>query len=405
MGAVTPLGHSVAETWSRAIAGASGVGRLERFEGDGYPSQVAGEVRGFEPRRYMPRTLVDEFPRFGQLAMAAAREAYRHAGLHEQPPQATRSGFILGNSTGGAPEVEADWRRRANGNGAQPDPLLAAKMLPNFATGAIARELRLAGFNTTLVTACAAGSHAIGESAEVIRRGAADLMIAGGSEGALCEIAHAGFSVMRALATSRNDDPARASRPFDRDRDGFVPGEGAGMVVLEALDHAQQRGAEPLAELLGYAVSSDASHLVAPSDHGEGAARAIRWALDDAGVRPEEIDYISAHATSTAAGDVAETQALRNVFGERAYEIPISALKSQTGHLLGGSGAVETIAAIQTIRTGAITPTLNLDHPDPECDLDYVPRHSREADVRTVVKNSFAFGGQNVVLVLRRWDG
>jgi 3-oxoacyl-[acyl-carrier-protein] synthase II len=230
-------------------------------------------------------------------------------------------------------------------------------------------------------------------------------MVAGGTEGALTEIAHAGFCSMRALATSSNDDPGAASRPFDRNRDGFVIAEGAGMVVLEPLDRALARGAEPLAEVLGYGVSADAAHLVAPGERGAGAARAVRSALADAVIETTEVDYVSAHATATPVGDLAETQALQSVFGEYAYEVPISALKSQTGHMLGGSGAVEVVTSVQTIRTGAIAPTINLTEPDPECDLDYVPGEARDADVRTVMKNSFGFGGQNAVLILRRYEG
>jgi 3-oxoacyl-[acyl-carrier-protein] synthase II len=273
-----------------------------------------------------------------------------------------------------------------------------------MAGGNVSIQFRLLGYNNTVTTACAAGTQAIGDAVEVIRRGAADVMIGGGTEAGISELGLAGFSSMRALATRHNGDPAQASRPFDRDRDGFAPAEGAGMLVLEGLDHALARGATPLAEVIGYGAGADAAYLVAPADHGAGAARAMRAALRDAGISPDEVDYVSAHATATDVGDVTETEAVKAVFGERAYQLPVSALKSQIGHLLGGSGGVETIAAIQSIRTGMLLPTLNLEHPGDGCDLDYVPLVSRRAEVRTVVKDSFGFGGQNAVLVIRRYE-
>jgi len=265
-------------------------------------------------------------------------------------------------------------------------------------------QLDLHGYTNTVVTACASGTQAIGDAVEVIRRGAADVMFAGGTEAGICELGLAGFAAMRALTTSFNGEPERASRPFDRDRDGFAPAEGAGMLTLETFEHAEARGATPLAEVLGYGVSADAAHLVAPSDGGEGAAHAMRLALENASVAAEEIDYISAHATATEVGDIAETKAIKRVFGEHAYATPVTSMKSQIGHLLGGSGGVETIAAVQTMLNGRIAPTLNLEHAADGCDLDYVPLESREANVRTVMKNSFGFGGQNAVLVLRRFE-
>ena len=284
------------------------------------------------------------------------------------------------------------------------DPLYMAKMLPNMATGNLTIQLGLLGYTNTVTTACAAATQAIGDAAEVIRRGDADVMLAGGTEAGISELGLAGFCAMRALTTSYNDRPGESSRPFDRDRDGFAPSEGAALLVLEELGHARARGAQPLAELIGYGVTADARFLVAPPEDGGGAARAIRVALDHAGVDPGEIDYISAHATATEVGDIAETRAIRSVFGKDADRIPVSAFKSQVGHLLGAAGGVETVAAIQTLRTSQIAPTINLEHPDPECDLDYVPLKPRSADVRTVAKNSFGFGGQNAVLILRRFE-
>jgi 3-oxoacyl-[acyl-carrier-protein] synthase II len=274
-----------------------------------------------------------------------------------------------------------------------------------MAAGNVTIQLGLFGYTNTVTTACAAATQAIGDATEVIRRGHADVMLAGGAEAGISELGLAAFCSMRALTTSYNDRPEESSRPFDRDRDGFAPAEGAGMMVLEDLEHAQARGAEPLAEIIGYGVSADATFLVAPPDDGGGAARAMRSAIADAGIGSEEVDYISAHATATEIGDIAETRAIRTVFGERAYEIPVTAFKSQIGHLLGAAGGVETVAAVQTIRNGVIAPTINLEHADPECDLDYVAQKARSAEVRTVMKNSFGFGGQNAVLIVRRFEG
>ena len=279
-----------------------------------------------------------------------------------------------------------------------------AKFLPNMAAANVTIQFGLLGYTNTVTTACAAGTQAIGDATEVIRRGSADVMLAGGTEAGISELGLAAFCAMRALTTGYNDHPEAASRPFDRDRDGFAPAEGGGMLVLEALDHALARGAEPLAEIIGYGVSADARFLVAPPDDGEGAARAMRSALADAHVAAEEIDYISAHATATEIGDIAETRAVHSVFGERAYQVPLSSFKSQVGHLLGGAGGLETVMAVQMLRTGMLVPTINLEHPDPECDLDYVAGVARPAEVRTVMKNSFGFGGQNAVLILRRFE-
>ncbi|MEE8422645.1 MAG: beta-ketoacyl-ACP synthase II [Dehalococcoidia bacterium] len=405
LGAITPLGLSVDDLWDNALAGRSGTRELTRFESSNYPSRVGGEVLNFDPAAHMAPHIIERTARFTQFAIAAAGEALRHAAFELDGGDPRRAGVICGNGTGGAPEAEVEMRRLVADGSDAVDPLHLGRMLPNFGPGNVAAALGFLGYNNSIVTACAAGTQAIGEAVEVIRRGAADVMVAGGTEAALSEIAHAGFCSMRALATSSNDDPGAASRPFDQTRDGFVIAEGAGMVVLERLDLALERGVEPLAEVLGYGVSADAAHLVAPGERGAGAARAIRTALDDAAIDAGEVDYISAHATATPTGDLAETQALRSALGEHAYEIPVSALKSQTGHMLGGSGAVETVTAVQTIRTGAIAPTINLTQPDPECDLDYVPGDARDADVRTVMKNSFGFGGQNAVLILRRYEG
>jgi len=337
--------------------------------------------------------------------VATAKQAVAKAGLDLSTLDLTRVGAVCGNGGGGLPETDGAMRTLMRRGGMRVDPLYLAKMLPNMSAGNVTIQLGLLGYTNTVSTACAAGTQAIGDAAEIIRRGAAEVMIAGGTEAGLSELGLAAFSSMRALASSHNDEAEAASRPFDRDRDGFVPAEGAGMLVLEELGHALARGAAPLAELLGYGVSADASYLVAPPEDGNGAARAMRAALDDAELPPEAIDYISAHATATQAGDIAETRAIRSVFSEYAYRVPISAMKSQIGHLLGGAGGVEAAAAVQTLITGKITPTVNLEHPDPECDLDYVPIESRDAEVQILMKNSFGFGGQNAVLILGRYDG
>ena len=405
MGVVSPLGNSVAQMWGRAVAGESGIRRITQIDPDGYACQVAGEVDGFAPTDYLDRRDARRMARFSQFAVATARQAVEQAALDLDGVDRQRAGTIWGNVGGGLPNTDATMRTILSRGGKRVDPLYMAKMLPNMAAGNVTIQLGLLGYTNTVSTACAAGLQAIGDAVEVIRRDAADVMLAGGTEAGISELGLAGFSAMHALTSGRNDEPERASRPFDRDRDGFAPGEGAGALVLEALDHALARGATPLAEVIGYGVSADASFLVAPPDDGDGAARAMQAALDDACLAPQEVDYISAHATSTERGDIAETRAVRTVFGKHAYRVPISAMKSQVGHLLGGAGGVETVAAVQTLLTGTVAPTVNLEHADPDCDLDYVPNEARQTGVHTLMKNAFGFGGQNAVLVLRRFEG
>jgi 3-oxoacyl-[acyl-carrier-protein] synthase II len=403
-GVITPMGNTVEEFWANAVAGASGIGVLDQIDPSNYPCQIAGQVENFEPTDYMDRKVSRRMARFSQFAVACARQAVADAELDLEQLDHSRFGVLIGNGGGGLPLTEHAIHTMDRRGGMKIDPLFLAKMLPNMAAANVTIQLGALGYTNTVSTACAAGTQAIGDAVEVIRRGAADVMLAGGTEAGISEIGLAGFSSMRALATSHNDHPEQSSRPFDRDRDGFAPSEGAGLLIFEALEHAHERGARPLAEVLGYGVSADAAYLVAPSDDGAGAARAMATALENANVAPEEVDYISAHATATDVGDVAETQAIKTVFGEHAYRTPVSAMKSQIGHLLGGSGGVETVAAVQTIRTGDIAPTANLEHPGEGCDLDYVPIESRHAEVRTVLKNSFGFGGQNAVLVLRAYE-
>ncbi len=404
MGVISPLGNTVDEMWARALNCESGIGELTAIDPSAYPCKVAGQVEDFEPNDWMERREARRMARFSQFAIAAGKQAVKDSCLNLDAIDRDRAGAVLGTGGGSLPHSDQAMRTILGRGGHRLDPLYMAKMLPNMATGNLTIQLGLLGYTNTVTTACAAATQAIGDAAEVIRRGDADVMLAGGTEAGISELGLAGFCAMRALTTSYNDRPGESSRPFDRDRDGFAPSEGAALLVLEDLGHARARGAQPLAELIGYGVTADAQFLVAPPGDGRGAARAIRVALDSAGIEPGEIDYISAHATATEVGDIAETRAIRSVFGKDADRIPVSAFKSQVGHLLGAAGGVETIAAIQTLRTSQIAPTINLEHPDPECDLDYVPLKPRSADVRTVAKNSFGFGGQNAVLILRRFE-
>ena len=405
MGVVSPLGNTLEEFWTRVIAGESGIARMTLVDPEKYPCKVAGEIRDWDYTRYMDRKDGRRMARFSQFAIGAARMAIEDARLNLEGIDLERAGVIMGNGGGGLQSDEEAVRTMDARGGMKVDPFFVSKRLNNMAGANIAIQFGLLGYNNTVVTACAAGTQAIGDAVEVIRRGALDVALAGGAEAGICELGLAGFSSMRALSTSFNDTPSRASRPFDRDRDGFVPGEGSGILVLEALDHALARGATPLAEVTGYGASSDAAYLVAPSENGAGAARAMRFALRDAGIEAAAVDYISAHATSTDVGDLAETQAIHTVFGERATQVPVSAMKSQIGHLLGGSGGVETIACVQSLRTGWVPPTLNVDHPGEGCDLDYVPGQARHTNPRIILKNSFGFGGQNAVLVLQKYEG
>jgi 3-oxoacyl-[acyl-carrier-protein] synthase II len=404
MGVISCLGQTVTEFWENLVAGRSGIGHITLCDTTGYPTTIAGEVKDWNPEAYIERREARRMARFSQFAVAAAKQAVAQAGLDLDREDRTRIGVILGNGNGGYPNIDEAMRTIVEKGGMRVDPFFLPKSLPNMAAAQIALQLGLKGYNSTVVTACAAGTQAIGDAMEVLRRGRMEVMLTGGTEAGISQLGLAAFCVMRAMST-RNDEPERASRPFDKDRDGFVPAEGAAVFVLETLEHALARGARILAEVAGAAATADAYHLVAPCADGEGAARAIRWALEDAGVRPEEVDYINAHGTSTPLNDVAETIAIKAVLGEHAYQVPISSTKSMIGHALGASGALETVAAVKTIETGIIHPTINYETPDPECDLDYVPNVARRADVRVVLKNSFGFGGQNACLVLRRFEG
>ncbi|MCS7276467.1 MAG: beta-ketoacyl-ACP synthase II [Dehalococcoidia bacterium] len=403
MGAITPLGNSVEEFWQGCLEGRSGIDYLTQFDASNYPARIAGEVKGFDPEDYMDRREARRMARFSQFAVAAARQAIEGAGLKLEREDRERIGVLLGVGIGGFPNVDEGMRTVIERGGMRLDPFFMAKMLPNMAAAHVAMQFGLKGYNNTVTTACAAATQAMGDALELIRSGRADVVITGGAEAALCELGLAGFAVMRALST-QNEPPQKASRPFDAKRDGFVAAEGAAIFVLESLEHALARGAPILAELAGYAATADAYHIVAPCADGDGAVRCMRLALADAGVAPDEVDYINAHGTSTPLNDAIETLAIKKVFGERAYRIPISSTKSMIGHCFGAAGAVESVAVVKSIEAGWVHPTVNYEYPDPECDLDYVPNQPRRADVRVALKNSFGFGGQNACLVFKRFE-
>ena len=404
VGTVNPLGLDVPSFWNALVSGRSGIGDMTLIDPSGYECRIAGEVDEFDYSHYMDKKVGRRIARFSRMAIAASLEALNQAGIDTEELSEEQSygfGVILGNGGGAIDEDQKTMETIHKRGHGRVDPFYISKRLGNMAAANLAIEFGLRGYNSTIVTACAAGTQAIGEAAHVIRRGSADIMITGGVEAGISHLGLAGFLAMKALSTGFNDHPQLASRPFDRDRDGFVPAEGAGILILESLSHARKRGATPLAEIGGYGCSADASFLVAPSENGEGAAQAMRWALQDAGVSPDDVEVISAHATSTPVGDLAETAAIHSVFGDYAKKIPVYAAKSMTGHMLAASGAIETIALIKGISSSVVPPTVNLSNPDQECDLDYVPNSARDQKNELVLNNSFGFGGQNSVLVIR----
>ena len=403
MGAITPLGNTVAEFWEGCVEGRSGIGPVTQFDPTGYPSRIGGEVKGFEPLDYMEKRDARRMSRFAQFGIAASRQALEMAEMDLEREDRARVGVILGNGIGGLPTIEQAVHTIREKGGMRIDPFFMPRMLPNMAAAQLSLVLGVKGYSNTVITACAAGTQAMGDSLDLIRAGRADMTLTGGTEAALCELGLCGFAVMRALST-RNEEPERASRPFDAERDGFVAAEGAAVFVFEELEHAERRNAPIIAEVAGYGACNDAYHIVAPCADGEGATRAMNWAMEDAGVTPEEVDYINAHGTSTKLNDSAETLAIKKAFGEQAYRVPISATKSMVGHSFGAAGAVECVACLETIRNGLIPPTINYETPDPECDLDYVPNEARRVDVNVALKNSFGFGGQNACLVFKRYE-
>jgi len=403
MGAMTPLGESVDEYWQNLVQGVSGIGVMTLADPDSYPCKVAGEVSGFDPGQYFNAKEARRMARFSQLAVAASGMAVEDAHLDLAKEDPERLGVVIGTGVGGFPETEDNARILVDKGGMRMSPYFIPMILPNMAAANVSRVFGLKGYTATAITACAAGNQAIGEAAEAIRRGVADTILAGGCEAGISQLGLGGFNVIKAL-TRQNDPPEKASRPFDAKRDGFVPAEGSAILILESLEHALDRGANILAEMVGYGVSSDAYHTVHPDKDGAGAARAMKWALESAGIGPDEVDYINAHGTSTPANDAMETKAIKKVFGEQAYKLPISSTKSMTGHALGGAGALEAVASVKTILHGEVHPTINYENLDPECDLDYVPVKSRSLQVDTVLSNGFGFGGQNACLVFRRFE-
>ncbi len=403
MGALSPLGESVEELWNGLVEGRSGIGLMTLCDPSDFPCKIAGEVTGFDPRQFVDGREARRMARFSQLAVAAAGLAVEDAGLDLSREDPERLGVVMGNGNGGFPTTEENARILVAKGGMRVSPFFIPMILPNMAAANVSRLYGLKGYTSTVITACAAGNQAIGDAVEAIRRGVAEVVLGGGCEAGISHLGLGGFNVIKAL-TRQNDPPERASRPFDATRDGFVPAEGAAILVLERLEHAIDRGADILAEVVGYGVSSDAFHAVQPDEDGAGAARAMRWALEDACIGPDEVSYINAHGTSTPKNDMVETLAIKTAFGERAAKVPISSTKSMIGHTLGGAGALEAVACVETIRSGVIHPTINYEEPDPDCDLDYVPNVAREQEVETVLSNSFGFGGQNACLVFRRFE-
>ena len=403
IGAVTPLGHTVQEFWENLVAGKSGVGPMTLCDPTSFPCRIAGEVKGFDPVQFVSAKEARRMARFSQLGVAAALMATEDAGLDMSNEEAHRVGVLLGNGNGGFPTTEEGCRVLVEKGGMRMSPFFFPMTLPNMAAGNVSRIVGAKGYNSTVITACAASNQAIGEALEVIRRGAADVMLTGGTEAGISQLGLGGFSVMRALST-RNDEPEKASRPFDAKRDGFVPAEGAVILVLESLEHAVNRDARVLCEVAGFGCSSDAYHLVQPDQSGESTVMAMRWALEDAGVGLDEVDYINAHGTSTPLNDAVESTAIKRLFGDQAYNIPVSSTKSMIGHSLGAAGALEAVPCIRSITDGVIHPTINYQFPDPECDLDYVPNEARRKEVRVVLSNAFGFGGQNACLVFKKYE-
>ena len=407
MGLVTPLGKDVTSTWAGMVAGRSGVSTIEAFDPSRLSVRVAGQVHDFDPSPVIDRKDQRRMDRYMQFGLVAAREAMDQAGLPErlEGELSERTGVILGTGLGGVGTLQDGFATDITRGPDRISPFLIAYGIPNVGSGQVAISFGMTGPNFATVSACATGGHAIGEAWETIRRDDADVMLAGGSEAGIYETLVGGFAAMRALST-RNEDPAAASRPFDVDRDGFVIGEGSGVVVLEELAHAEARGAEPLAELIGYGATADASHITLPAPGGIGAVRAARRAIEKAGVSADEIDHVNAHATSTPEGDRAELQAIKTILGDRAASVPVTANKSMIGHTLGAAGAIEAISTIMTMRDSCIPPTINLDRPDPEADgMTLVTGSALGQQVRLALSNSFGFGGQNTALLFRRWDG
>jgi len=401
LGMVSPLGIGNDENWRGLIAGRSGIGPITRFDASDYPCRIAGELKGFNPEDWVSKKDVKKMDLFIHYAMAAADIALKDAAYSVAPSEADRVGVYIGSGIGGLPSIERQHAILLREGPRRISPFFIVGLIVNMASGQVSIRYGAKGPNQASCTACATGTHAIGDAFEIIKRNDADVMIAGGCEGVVTPLCVGGFCAMRALST-RNDEPQKASRPFDKERDGFVIGEGAGIVILEELSHAVRRGARIYAEIAGYGVSGDAFHVSAPSEDGDGPVRVMRRALQDAGIEPGAIDYINAHGTSTPQGDVVESRAIRTVFGDRARKLAVSSTKSMTGHLLGGAGGLETAITALAVHHDIVPPTINYTTPDPDCDLDYVPNEARRMTVRYALNNSFGFGGTNAALVIKK---
>ena len=403
MGIVSPLGIGLDDNWQAICQGKSGIGPITKFDTTEYPAKIAGEVKNFDPELYIDKKDQKKMDVFIQFALAAGSMAIKQSGLIIDESNAERVGVLVGSGLGGLQTIEKYHTMLLQSGPKKISPFFVPMLIVNLAPGQISIYFGCRGPNSSVVTACATGNHSIGEASRIIQRGDADAMIAGGVESTITPLAVAGFCALKALSI-RNEAPEKASRPFEKNRDGFVMAEGAGILVLESLESAKQRGASIFAEIIGFGCNADAYHITAPSPGGEGAARCMQIAIDDAGIKPGDIDYINAHGTSTPMNDLSETIAMKTVFKERVKNLPVSSTKSMTGHLLGAAGGVEAIFSILTIKHGIIPPTINYDEPDPECDLDYVPNVARKQDVRIVMSNSFGFGGTNATLIFKSYE-
>lgn len=402
IGAVTPLGNDAETTWKNIIEGVSGIGPVTRLNADDFPAKVAAEVKEFNVENFIDKKDARKMDRFTHYAVAASLMAVKDAGLEITDENAPRVGVWIGSGIGGMETFEQQHETFMNRGYRRVSPFFVPMMIPDMATGQVSITLGARGFNSCTVTACATGTNSIGDAFKVIQRGDADAMVTGGAEAPITKMSFAGFCANTALST--NQDPQKASRPFDKNRDGFVMGEGAGIVVLEELEHALARGAKIYAEIVGYGATGDAYHITAPAPEGEGGARAMKMALDDAGLSPEEVGYINAHGTSTEYNDKFETMAIKNVFGEHAYKLAVSSTKSMTGHLLGAAGGIEAIFTVLALKEGVLPPTINLESPDPDCDLDYVPNEARRNQVSAAISNSLGFGGHNATIAFRKYE-
>ena len=405
LGAITPIGNNVNEFWKNLVEGKSGIDIIKRFNPFEYnlPVVIAGEVKGFNPKDYIPAKLIRKMSDFVKFSYVAAKEAVKDAELDLEKIDLTKAGVIVGTGIGGLRDIEEQQSLLLEKGARKVSPFFIPSGISNIASGYISIEFGFKGPNSCVVTACATGTHSIGDAFKIIQRGDADIMIAGGTESAITPLGIAGFANMKALST-RNEEPQKASRPFDAERDGFVMGEGAGILVLEELEHAKRRGARIYAEIIGYGLTGDAYHITAPCADADGAIRVMEMALNDARVNPTEVDYINAHGTSTPMNDRIETLAIKHIFKEQAYKLKISSIKSMIGHLLGAAGGVEAVATVKTLETGIIPPTINYENPDPACDLDYTPNKAVEYPVKIAISNSFGFGGTNACLVFKRYE-